>query len=229
MATLPTGPNGRTILQAQNPTKISECWVNTSDYSFLADVDNDVIVMACSWVNEYCDRKFNQQTVDESFITVSNRHYNYKPYVLEVRPLVSIEDIYLQINDNFLQLDLDYVQMFPEDGMFKLLPTVEDSTEIQEFVLYADAFEQVNLWVRYTGGYESANVPVEIRYATALYAKYINGMSGSLDNIASFKTQTYSETRTKATGDGQGGMADPSPALAEIKSMLGKYRDVSIC
>lgn len=220
-------PNNRTRLKLKNPAVIADCWISSTDYPNLvalaADATygafvNKFIIQACAQINKMTNRYWNIQTADQIFMFSPQGFNQYQTYVLENRPINSITDIYLQVNETFSNVDLSYMQLFDEERTVRIYPL---NIALSNLQVISDRLisQTTNMWFRYSSGLATADVPEDIKQATAMYVNYI--VNGFKDTalVASFSTQTYSQTNSKP-GD--------NPLLLQIKDMLKPYTLISI-
>lgn len=217
MATTPDG----TYNTPKDPANYSECWITDNETYGLAKIKantekepylQDYIVDACAEINRICKRKFNKQTIDKIFKNQDLLVSHYITLVLDNVPIESVTNAWLQTADNFTPINTDFFQIMFDEGVVKAMPK-------NFFLAYSSippnlAPSSSNLWVRYVGGYDIADVPRPVKRATALMVEYLFGFESLDVGLKSFRTQTYSETYSGTEDD---------PVLSKIKHMLKDY------
>lgn len=228
-------PPGTTKIDPTDPQTIDEAWIQDDMFpnlaAYAADATKspyleDYILEACAAINDMCNRKFNQQQQDQIFISKELYFSSYNEFVLDNGPLVSIDRVWLQIGDSFSEVSMDFAQIDTVSRVVKVLPNVANAAK----PLVQDRNDTVNVWIRYTGGYEvdysgsntTNEVPRPVRRATAKYVDYLFASDGFTAGIKSYRTQTYSQTN--ATGN----VAEDDPVLASISMILKPYMINSI-
>ena len=218
-----------------DPKTIDECWITPTDFPNLiaysqdsqkSTILNNMIITACGAVNRLCNRKFNQQIIDEIWPNVYMYTSMYNEFTLKNRPLVEVEHVWLQIAANFSEVYSTYLQILTEESIVKILPTVMTTALVPyPFYLKKDA---CNVWVEYKSGYKIDrtdlqnivnDVPYDVQLATSLYVDYLYSSFDMTAGITSFKTQTYSQT---------GSTPDNDPKLQAIKALLRPYMLISV-
>lgn len=220
-------PDGLPQKKLVDPATIGECWItSTSNFaniakyaanSALSPYLDSYIIEACSLVNSICGVKFNEQVAD---MVISNQNLyigRYKMIVLANLPVSSIENVWLNVVDTFAPVSLSFIQLDELTGTLKILP--DFTTYVQTTLPYYQFGDSSNLWIRYTSGYEVADVPPVIKRATALAVDYLYGLDGLTPNVSSFKTQTYSQTTAKE---------DEDPIMSRIKNLLKSYKHITM-
>lgn len=215
-------PLNRTRLVLSDPAFYANCWIQDSDFPNLqslvikygnAFVDN-LIMQACGQVNRITNRWWNIQDADEIFINDKATYLTYETYILKNSPINSIADLYLEINDQFIPISTQFLQIFSAERTFKILPSVFQQQQSPQIFSLVNKTTALNLWIRYNSGYTPANMPFDVKYATALLVSYYASALNNLDGISSFKTQTYAQTFTKPS---------ENPLLLQVKEMLKPY------
>jgi len=214
-----------------DPTTIEECWItpdsspNLKKYALDPNISpflEDYIIMACGMINRMCNRKFNQQQYDQILPNQLLTIRDYKTFVLSNRPLVSIDEVWVQVVNTFALLDPTYFQIMTYEGIVKILPqfNVYVQTTLPMFSLASAS----NIWIRFTSGYKIDRtdpdnvineVPFPVQKATALMVDWLVGMDNITPNLSSFRTQTYSETTANASED---------PIKTRVEMMLKPYK-----
>lgn len=213
----------------RDPETLNECWITKTSHPNLAALNADptkepyleeMILAACASVNEICNRKFNAQLIDYIFKDRNLFFQHYLSFALPNLPLISIENVWLNVVETFSEVSLDYLQVMTAEGIFKILPNFTAYT--QTTLPLNQLSTATNLWVRYRGGFEvdqdsSVNeVPKNVQMATALYVSYLFSSFDVESGVESFRTQTYSQ---KNVVD-----ADKDPVLTRINNLLKPYR-----
>lgn len=221
-------PNNQPRKVLSDPDDISDCWITASSYPNLAKYSadptlspflNSYIIEACAFINDLCKTKFNEQQAD--FVINNKNLYigSYTTIVLPNKPVQSVDNIWLNVVDTFAPVSLDYIQLDGETGTLKILP---DFTTYVQTTLPMFAYgDTSNIWIRYTTGYATEDVPAMIKKVTALAVDYLFGLDNLTPNIESFSTQTYSQKNSK-------GDKDSDPILSRIEQLIADYKHITI-
>lgn len=135
--------------------------IDSSSPYYATELDK-VLLRASAWVNRYCHRYFDTQTIDETETKFYVRLYN--PQLVHVplknSPYQQINSMYIQVLKYFIQIDTtsanSYIQDFPDYGYVKIVPMLSSAgtgagTPIPSAIL--DRLPLGVLWVNYTFGY----------------------------------------------------------------------------
>ena len=228
MATNTPSPNDRGFTAFANPSTISQCWIEATDpFLQTSGLNNTevekLIIASCARVNQLCNRFFNQQEADEVFIWKPRTMGHKQKYVMQNDPVTSVTDIYMQLLDEFLEIQTsENLQVMQDDGIliFRNYPEELQSIQISQLALARQ--QEVNIWVRYTSGYTKDDVPEDIKFATQLIFNYLSAIASMQAGVKSFKTQTYSQT---SSAGGSGSNADP--VMTEVDNLLMPYRKIN--
>lgn len=120
------------------------------------------LLQASAWINRYCRRWFDAQTIDEQKTNFQVRPYNPQlvTVVLNNSPYSSINSIYIQVLKWFIQVITtgpnSYLQDFYDKGYYKIVPLLSTAgtglgTPIPAAIL--DRIPLGVLWTNYTFGY----------------------------------------------------------------------------
>ncbi len=121
-----------------------------------------VLLRASAWVNRYCKRWFDTQTIDEKKTRFTVRPYNPQlvTVILNNRPYQKINSVYLQVLQWFIQIDITsasgILQDFPDEGFYKIVPLLSSAGTGAGSPLPAAIVDRVPLgvlWTNYTFGY----------------------------------------------------------------------------
>ena len=120
-----------------------------------------MILRASAWVNRYCGRWFDQQTIDEQKTGFQVRPYNPQlvTVVLKNRPYARINSIYIQVLQWFIQIDTSpsgYLQDFYDKGFYKIVPLLSSAGTGIGSPIPAAILDRVPLgvlWTNYTFGF----------------------------------------------------------------------------
>lgn len=217
---IPT-PNNRDFLYLRDPADISECWINQSSYSFLCDTTDSDIIIACSKINELCNRKFNHQIADYVFYNTAFKTQEYTAFIIPNIPVTSIEDIYLHVSDEFVLISQDYLQAVPDSGLVNVVPYPQTSPPSAYLPMYRGLYD---VWFRYDSGFavngdlvtdNYPKIPEMVKYATALMVQYMRSLQNNTGTVTEFSTQTYSQKNSKP---------GENSLLLEIDRMLENYK-----
>ncbi len=133
-----------------------------------------IILRASAYVNRYCRRYFDTQTIDETKTGFQVRPYNPQlvTNVLNNRPYQKINSIYIQVLKWFIQVDTSssnsYLQDFPDFGYYKIVPLLSSSGQGAGSPIPAAILDKIALgilWTNYTFGYGTqltAQVPTGV-------------------------------------------------------------------
>lgn len=222
-----TTPDGQPQKVPVDPTSITQCWVQPSDFPDIqADATkslilNSMIIAACAAVNRMCSRKFNQQQIDTIIKDQGIFYRDYKTFDVKNSPIVSLDNAWLQVINTFAVLDLTYLQVDVSSNWIKILPTF--SVYVQSTLPFWALTPSTNVWLRATTGYavDYSNpaspindVPSSVIMATQFYVRYLYGVMNLPAGVKSYSTQTYSQTNSTAADD---------PLLSTVKDMLSPY------
>ncbi len=120
-----------------------------------------VILEASAYINAYCSRWFDTQTIDETTTGFQVRPYNPQMVtnVMKNRPFQSINSIYIQVLQWFIQVDTTqtgYLQIFPDKGFYRIVPLLSSAGTGIGSPIPAAILDRVALgvlWTNYTFGY----------------------------------------------------------------------------
>lgn len=121
-----------------------------------------VILRASAWINRYCARWFDTQTIDETKTGFTVRPYNPQlvSVVLKNRPYTKINSAYIQVLQWFIQIIVSgpgsYLQDFPDKGFYRIVPLLSTAgTGVGSPIPAAILDKQPLgvLWTNYTFGY----------------------------------------------------------------------------
>lgn len=121
-----------------------------------------VILRASAWVNRYCARWFDTQTIDEQRTGFTVRPYNPQlvTCVLNNRPYSRINSVYIQVLQWFIQVVVtgpnSYLQDFYDKGFYKIVPLLSTAGTGVGSPIPAAILDHVPLgilWTNYTFGY----------------------------------------------------------------------------
>ena len=223
-------PDGQPQKALADPQVIGDCWITPTQYPNLVKIGSNpllsgfldsYIIEACAMVNSICHKKFNQQQSDMVIINENLYIGWYKTLSLENMPLVSVDNLWLNVVDTFAPVSLDYLQQDTVSGTIKILPNF--TTYVQTTLPWYQFGNSANIWIRYTSGYEINRtdpenvinkVPAPVQRATAMLVDYLFGVDGIIPNVSEFKTQTYSQ---------KGSKTDEDPILSRAMGLLRPY------
>jgi len=121
-----------------------------------------IILRASSWVNRYCGRYFDTQTIDETKTGITIRPANPRLVTVNLQnaPYQSINSIYIQVLKWFIEIDTSsatgYLQDFPDYGYYKIVPMLSNSGAGVSSPLPAAIVDKTPLgilWTNYTFGF----------------------------------------------------------------------------
>jgi hypothetical protein len=217
MALTPDGTKNNPV----DPAELSECWINSTttpeltalNASLGATYFQTLCIAACAFVNNYCNRKFNTQTIDQIYLNETFRGLSYKQFQVDNKPLTSVTKMWVDVAGTFSEVALTYMQIDTSLGVIKIIP--DALSTILTSVPIVTMPNHVNIWIRYVSGYAVADIPKDLQMATALYLTYLYEQSKSDGSVESFSTQTYSQKNTGGKGSGK---------MMTIEALLKKYK-----
>lgn len=141
------------------------------------------LLQASAWVNRYCRRWFDTQTIDETTTGFQVRPYNPQlvSVIMKNRPYSKINSLYIQVLQWFIQIQTgpnSYLQDFYDKGFARIVPLLSSAgtglgTPIPAAIL--DRVPLGVLWNNYTFGYGTvltsqvlANIPQTKQYQAPL-------------------------------------------------------------
>jgi hypothetical protein len=141
---------------------------------YLDGTIDQALLAASVEVNRYCNRYFNKQTIDEMMpdfvIQVSNPQMTVVP--LHYGPVQAVNTIDLQVLKWFITFSLEYLNVFPEQHLYKIVPMISSSGNtgmpIPSVLLEQSTLSIV--WTNYTFGYDV--IPEDIKHAVKVLAGY---------------------------------------------------------
>ncbi len=120
------------------------------------------LLQASAYVNRYCGRWFDTQTIDEQKAGFTVRPYNPQlvTVVLRNSPYTKINSAYIQVLQWFIQIIVSgpgsYLQDFYESGFYKIVPLLSQAGTGVGSPIPAAILDHVPLgilWTNYTFGY----------------------------------------------------------------------------
>lgn len=129
------------------------------------------LLQASAYVNRYCRRYFDTQTIDETRTSFTVRPYNPQlvTVVLANSPYQVINSIYIQVLKWFIQVissgTNSYLQDFPDLGYYKIVPMLSSAGTGLGSPIPAEILDRVPLgvlWTNYTFGYGQPFTALEI-------------------------------------------------------------------
>jgi hypothetical protein len=218
-------PNNRQLLSLKDPANINECWIKSTDYSFISTATESEIIIACAKINNLCNRKFNRQTSDLVFHNSELPPVSYTTFILDNLPAVEIVDVYIQVLDTFNLISNQYNQLIQDTGVLSIVPLPEIYPPVNFTPMY---YSKYNTWIRYSSGFltnadignatleaKYEKVPELVKYATALMVKYMKSLQDLDGSVESFSTQTYSQKNA---------IPQNNALLLEINDLLKDYK-----
>lgn len=134
--------------------------VNSPEYSN-GEIDRKLL-QASAWINRFCGRYFDTQTIDEQKTKFTVRPYNPQlvTVVLKNRPYNRINSAYIQVLQWFIQIIVtgpnSYLQDFYAEGFYKIVPLLSSAGTGVGSPIPAAILDHVPLgilWTNYTFGY----------------------------------------------------------------------------
>lgn len=135
--------------------------IDENDPSYADGTLDDVILSVSAWVNRYCGRWFDMQTIDETTTGFQVRPYNPQMVrvIMKNRPFSSINSIYIQVLQWFIQIQTTqsgYLQIFPDKGFYRIVPLLSTAGTGLGSPIPAAILDRVALgvlWTNYTFGF----------------------------------------------------------------------------
>lgn len=135
--------------------------IDSSNVLYTSGQLDKILLRASAWVNRYCRRYFDTQTIDETRTGFMVRPYNPQltTVVLNNRPYSQIHRIDIQVLKFFIQVDTTatgYLQDFYEYGYYKIVPLLSSAGTGVGSPIPAAILDRIALgvlWTRYTFGY----------------------------------------------------------------------------
>lgn len=215
MGVEPTG--GRKTFSS--PTLYADCWIDENTSPAMAAINTEssgyfesLVIAACQWVDNYCRRHFIRQQGDQIFVNHELPLREYVVFQLYEKPLVSVDNAWVNVGSTFVPIDLTYMQIDTTSATVKLPPDVTNL--LSSSIPLPGVGRDVNIWIRYTAGYST--VPADVVQATARYVKYLYDLDNVVSGIGGFKTQTYSQSALSSNQVDQ--------RLLSVQEALNKYK-----
>lgn len=129
-----------------------------------------LILIASSFVNRYCRRWFDTQTIDDVVTGFTVKPYNPElvNVTLQNAPYQQILGVYIQVLKWFIQIDIGpqgYLQDFPDLGFYRIVPLLSSAGTGAGSPLPAEIVDRVPLgvlWTEYRFGYGQAQTGVTL-------------------------------------------------------------------
>jgi hypothetical protein len=186
--------------------------INASSPIYASGELDKILLRASAWINRYCNRYFDTQTIDETKTQFVVRPYNPQlvTVVMNNRPYQSINSVWIQVLKWFIQVDVtspgNYLQDFPDYGYYKIVPILSSAGTGVGSPIPAAILDRVPLgvlWTNYTFGFGTnltgqvlAQVGITKSYQAPLGNRlwapdqpktiYDNGIAVVAANIASY-------------------------------------------
>ncbi len=139
------------------------------------------LLQASSFVNRYCNRYFDTQTIDETHTGFYVRPYNPQMVSVTVAnsPYQSINRLWIYVLKWFIEVDItspaSYMQDFPDYGYFRIVPLLSSAGTGTGSPIPAAILDKVALgvlWINYTFGYGSPQTGMVVPATDASYKTY---------------------------------------------------------
>lgn len=135
----------------------------SADGLFVNGGVDKAILRASTWINRYCRRWFDTQTIDEYQTGFTVKPFNPRLVSVYTRnaPIQNIASIYIQVLQWFIQvqtspLQNSYLQILPDWGIFKIVPMLSTAGSGTGSPIPAAILDKVPLgvlWYTYTFGF----------------------------------------------------------------------------
>lgn len=157
------------------------------------------ILQASAWINRFCGRWFDTQTIDEQKTSFQVRPYNPQlvTVILKNRPYSKINSIYIQVLKWFIQIDISatgYLQDFYASGFYKIVPLLSSAGTGVGSPIPAAILDRIPLgvlWTNYTFG-----------FGTPLTAQTLMNVSGTKQYQAPLGNRLWAPDQTFSVYDG---------------------------
>jgi hypothetical protein len=184
--------------------------------SYLNGELDSVLQVASEQVNNFCHRHFQVQTKDEIFqgINIGQDAPKLITIPLMEGPIQNVNRVDIQVLKWFINISLDYLQVFPDQGFIQITPFLGGNfsgVPIPSAVLLEGILAKV--WTNYTAGYDT--IPEAIKRATAILATKIIGLQENPVSAQKVQFGRAWSLQWDITQD---------PLFAEVKSLLEPYR-----
>jgi hypothetical protein len=134
---------------------------------------------------------------------------------LNEAPIQNVNSIWIQVLKWFINISLDYLQIFPEAGFIQITPFLGaqylSGVPLPSAVLLEGLLGK--LWTNYTAGYDV--IPESVKRATAILATKIIGLQ---ENPVSAQTVKFGREWSLQWDK------DTDVLLLEVKMLLDPYR-----
>lgn len=145
------------------------------------------LLQASAWVNRYCRRWFDTQTIDEQKTGFQVRPYNPQlvTVVLANSPYSVINSIYIQVLQWFIQVDVTtsgMLQNFYDRGVYKIVPLLSTAGTGVGSPIPAAILDRVSLgvlWTNYTFGYGTPLTAQTLKLIGAVGTKQYQAVLGN--------------------------------------------------
>jgi hypothetical protein len=191
--------------------------LTTSSPQYTSGEIDSVLQVASEQVNRYCHRHFNVQTIDEVYqgIRIGQDAPKLMTIPLNESPIQNVNSIWIQVLKWFINISLDYLQIFPEAGFIQITPFLGaqylSGVPLPSAVLLEGLLGK--MWTNYTAGYDV--IPESIKRATAILATKIIGLQ---ENPVSAQTVRFGREWSLQWDK------DTDILLLEAKMLLDPYR-----
>lgn len=173
---------------------------------------------ASTWVNRYCHRHFDKQTIDEQYpYTNINKNYLAQlTVILKEAPVVKVNSIYFQTLSYFTKFDLSYLQVNPDAGSYKVSPLLTNTAGVNVPAPALQNPAATIIWTNYTFGYDS--IPSDVTEAVIMLAARFYANQRNVIGATDFKTSTMTMSWDW----------EKDPVMLQIKDMLKPYKKMLI-
>jgi hypothetical protein len=191
--------------------------LTTSSPEYTSGELDSVLQIGSEQVNRYCHRHFNRQTIDEVYqgIRIGQDAPKLLTIPLNESPVQNVNRIDIQVLKWFINISLDYLQIFPEAGFIQITPFLGaqylSGVPLPSAVLLEGLLGKI--WVNYTAGYDV--LPESIKRATAILATKIIGLKENPISAKSIRSGREWQIEWDIQHD---------ILFAEVKTLLDPYR-----
>jgi len=190
--------------------------LTTSSALYTSGVLDTILQAGSEEVNRYCRRHFDSQTIDEVYhgITIGQNEPHLVTIPLNEGPIQVINRIDIQVLKWFINFDLQYLQVFPEQGFIQIVPFLGGNASgipLPSAALLSGLLGKV--WVNYTFGYDV--IPNAVKLATSIYATKMIGLQENPVSAQSVKFGRNFSLQWDKSND---------PLIAQAHRLLDPYR-----
>ena len=202
----------------QHPAVSDGLGLTASDNLYTSGYLDKLLLRASVYVNRYCNRHFDIQTIDETIsrLTLGTKNVeHFITIILNEAPIRSVNRIDFQVLNNFIPINLTYlVNSYPNEGYFEITPTLFAATGATSPIPKDTKIG--TFWINYSFGYTV--LPADVIEAVILKTISLIAQQRNILGVTNFKTNQLSLTWDK----------DKNLLEEQIKTLLNPYRRVTL-